>query len=384
MVFSLGLVTVDRSRAADFDLAASAINELAVDLHRQLATNDDNLCVSPYSIQNALAMASAGADGDTRSEMSRVLHLPDEGNAIHASFASLHRALSEIAAKTTQSAKQSGGPREPIILAVANRLFAQSGYDFRDSFRALVRKFYDAPLEPVDFKKNPERERQRINEWVAKQTRDRIRNLIPAGGVTEATRLVLTNAIYLKAPWASQFSEGATKPRPFRVRGKTVVDVPMMNERKNLGYAKHDGFTVVGVPYTGGELQFVVILPDKNDGLHALEQQVNAGMLAQCAKLEDHDVDLSMPKFKFEPPTIALAATLKALGMHSAFDEPAGSANFGRIAPRKPNGYLYLSQVFHKTFISVDEKGTEAAAATAAAMVAGAQRQDPRRRHRSL
>src|SRR6266446_3413779 len=118
-----------------------------------------------------------------------------------------------------------------------------------------------------------------------------------------------------------------------------------------------------------GELQFLVLLPDEANGLRALESKLSADMLARCAKLETLDVDLSLPKFKFEPPTIVLAAALQALGMKSAFDQPPGSANFDKIAPRKPNDYLYISQVFHKTFIAVDEKGTEAAAATAVAMM---------------
>ena len=113
----------------------------------------------------------------------------------------------------------------------------------------------------------------------------------------------------------------------------------------------------------------MILVPDEVNGLHALESKLTTDVLAQCAKLEQHDVDLSLPKFKFEPPTIALADKLKALGMKSAFDEPRGSANFDKIAPRRANDDLYISQVFHKTFIAVDEKGTEAAAATAVIMM---------------
>jgi serpin B len=141
-----------------------------------------------------------------------------------------------------------------------------------------------------------------------------------------------------------------------------------MNRRSEFGYTKGDGFTAVSLPYSGGELQFVILLPDEVNGLRGLESKLSAGSIAQCAKLEVHDVDLSMPKFKFEPPTIPLSEKLQALGMKSAFDQPRGSANFDKIAPRRSNDYLALSEVFHKTFIAVDEKGTEAAAATAAVM----------------
>ncbi|HET9856662.1 MAG TPA: serpin family protein, partial [Chthoniobacterales bacterium] len=374
-------LSIRLANAADFDLAAKATNELGIDLHRKLATGDDNLCLSPYSIQSALGMTFAGADGDTRTEMARVLHFPNDGYAIHASFAALYGSLEEMAKKTATIAEHSkkiGGPSEPITLAIANRLFAQNGYDFRNAFRDLVKKFYGAPFEPLDFKKNPERERQYINKWVADQTRDRIRDLIPVNGVDATTRLVLANAIYLKAPWANEFNDAVTKPKLFHVHGGAPVDVPTMAQRKHFGYAKQNGFAAVALPYSGNELQFLVLLPDDVKGLRELESKLTTEMLTQCAKLETkRDVDLSLPKFKFEPPTIPLSDKLKALGMKTAFDEPKGSANFERIAPRKPSDYLAISEVFHKTFIAVDEKGTEAAAATAVAMMAMARMQSP-------
>ena len=143
----------------------------------------------------------------------------------------------------------------------------------------------------------------------------------------------------------------------------------MRKTDKNFGYARREGFTVVSLPYAGNDLQFVVLLPDDINGLHGLESKLSADVLASCAKLEKRDVDLYLPKFKLEPPTITLAKQFEALGMKTAFNQPKGSANFDRMAPRKPDDYLYISQIFHKTFIAVDEKGTEAAAATAVAMM---------------
>ncbi len=360
--------------ATESDLAATSTNQLAVDLHRQLATGDENLCVSPYSIESALAMTFAGADGQTRTEMARVLHFPGDGGAVPASFASLQHSLEEMSAKTAELVKESkrfGGPSEPITLNIANRLFAQKGYDFRNAFLSLVKQDYRAAFEALDFVADASRATQHINKWVADQTRDRIRDLIPAGALGETTRLVLANALYLKAPWADPFSEKATKPEPFHVRGKAAVDVPMMQKsNKYFGYAKREGFTAVSLPYIGDELQFLVLVPDEVNGLPALEAKLSDYMLAQCAKLEKREVDLHLPKFKIEPPTAALAEKFEALGMKTAFDQPRGSANFERMAPRKPNEYLYISQIFHKTFIAVDEKGTEAAAATAVAMMA--------------
>jgi len=189
---------------------------------------------------------------------------------------------------------------------------------------------------------------------------------------------VLANALYLKAPWAHEFSENATQPEPFHVHGGSGIDVPTMQKKgEHFGYAKREGYTSVSLPYAGNDLQFLVLLPDDINGLHALESKLSGDMLAGCAKLQTRDVDLHMPKFKLEPPTMALAEKFEALGMKTAFDKPQGSANFDKMAPRTPRDYLYISQIFHKTFIAVDEKGTEAAAATAVAMMAGTALRSP-------
>ena len=370
--FAALLVTIAHG-ATNFDLAAKATNELGVDLHRQLATDDANLCISPYSINSALAITFAGANGETRSEMARVLHFPNGGD-VPTSFSALQHSLEQMSAKTAQLVKQSkrfGGPSEPITLNIANRLFAQKGYHFHEAFLSLVKQNFGGAFEPLDFVIDPAAATQRINKWVADQTRDRIRDLIPESALDKTTRLVLANALYLKAPWASQFSQNATQPEPFFVRG-APVDVPTMRKTdKNFGYARREGFTVVTVPYTGNDLQFVVLLPDDINGLRDLESKLTGDVLAGCAKLEKRDVNLHLPKFKLEPPTITLAKQFETLGMKTAFNQPKGSANFDKIAPRTPDDYLYISQIFHKTFIAVDEKGTEAAAATAVAMLAG-------------
>ncbi len=365
--------------APSFELAAKATNEVGVDLYRQLATGAENLCISPYSIDSALAMTFAGTDGETRSEMARVLHFPDDGD-VPASFSALQRSLEQMSAKTAELVKESkkfGGPSEPITLSIANRLFAQKGYHFREAYLSLVKQNFGGAFEPLDFVADPGGATQRINKWVADQTRERIRDLIPEGALDKTTRLVLANALYLKAPWASEFSQDATQPESFLVHG-APVDVPMMRKTdRNFGYVRREGFTVVSLPYAGDELQFVILLPDDVNGLRGLESKLSGDMLAGCAKIEKRDVDLHLPKFKLEPPTITLAKQFEALGMKTAFDQPKGSANFDKIAPRTPNDYLYISQIFHKTFIAVDEKGTEAAAATAVAMLAGSALRSP-------
>src|SRR6266699_5613538 len=165
------LIAAMSNGATGYDLAATATNQLAVDLHRQLATGNENLCVSPYSIESALAMTFAGADGETRTEMARVLHFPSDASAVPASFASLQHSLEEMSVKTAELVKESkrfGGPSEPITLSIANRLFAQKGYDFREAFLSLVKQNYGAAFEPLDF--DSSRATQHINKWVADQT----------------------------------------------------------------------------------------------------------------------------------------------------------------------------------------------------------------------
>src|SRR5213593_160314 len=279
--------------ATNFDVAAKATNELGVALHRQLATGDENLCISPYSIESALAMTFAGADGETRTEMARVLHLTND-DAVPVSFASLQHSLQEMSAKTADLVKESkrfGGPSEPITLSIANRLFAQKGYNFREAFLSLVKQNYGAAFEPLDFVTDLAAATQHVNKWVADETRDRIRDLIPAGALNNMTRLVLANALYIKAPLADPFSDKTTHPEPFHVHGGAPVDVPMMRKTAEFGYVKRDGFTAVSLPYVGDDLQFLVLLPDDVNGLDALESKLTANVLAECAKLEARDVD---------------------------------------------------------------------------------------------
>ena len=358
------------THGAGFGPAAKATNEFGIDLYRKISHGEKNVCLSPYSITCALAMTLDGADGETRLEMKGVLHLDPKVES-DSSFAALQESLGEIGPKTAgiaRESKQNGGPSEPITIAIANRLFAQAGYEFRPQFFAEVKENFGAAPEIVDFALDANAATRKINDWVAQQTRDRIRDLIPQP-LVPATRLVLANALYLKAPWASEFSADATKPEPFHVLGQSAVDVPTMQKLARLRYAKRKGFSAVALPYSGSDLQFVLLIPDDIAGLGGLEKQLTAELLGDCAKMSASEVLLHLPKFKFEPPTIQLAAELQGLGMKTAFDIPPGSANFDRMAPRKPNDYLAISDVFHRTFIAVDEKGTEAAAATAVAMV---------------
>ncbi|MCX6998611.1 MAG: serpin family protein [Kiritimatiellaeota bacterium] len=373
LIAGLGASAQEQSVPGQPAVAAQAINALGLELLAKGTVPRDNALLSPYSIQAALAMTYAGAAGATRAEMAKVLHYTGEEAGLHAAFAALQQALAEIARRTAEQAEQAkrfgGGGGDPVTLTVANRLFGQTGYEFRAPFLALVKDTYGAPFQPMDFIKEATKVTREINGWVEKQTRQRIRDLIPADGLNDETRLVLVNAIYLKAPWAEVFPEQATQPAPFHLSGDTARDVPTMVRHGQFGYARREGYSAITIPYSGGDLQFLVLLPDAVDGLAAVEAKLTPEQLAACAHTRATDVILHLPKFKMEPPLFRLGKVLQTLGMASAFDRPRGSANFDRMAPRKPDDYLYISEVFHKTFLALDEKGTEAAAATAVAMM---------------
>jgi serpin B len=361
----------------------NAVNQLGLDLLRAQASASDhgNLLLSPYSIETALAMAYTGADGRTREEMQRVLHLPADDAAVLDGFSGLARELADLqvaSRRRGEEARKYGGPEEPIEIKVANRLFAQSGFEFRPAFTTALRDRFGAPLEELDFVHAAEPARVAINAWVARVTREKIRDLVPRGGVDEATRAVLANALYLRAPWEDAFKPNATKHEPFWVRGQSQTDVATMLQQKHYGYEQRNGYAALVLPYVGHQLQFVILLPDKREGLAELERAVTSDLIAGCTRLPDREVILHLPKFKLEPPSLSLGKALRGLGMMTAFDQPPGSADFGRMAPRKPDDYLCISEVIHKTWLSLDENGTEAAAATAVIMMVGsAMRAEP-------
>jgi serpin B len=365
------LVSASSSLAATSDSAAQAVNALGLDLHRQMPKTG-NLCLSPYSIQSALAMTYLGASGVTQEEMARVLHLPKDKEALGESFAALNEALEEArenSAKEVEQMKKFGGSGEALKLHVANRLFGQQGYEFRETFLSSVKSHFGAPMEFMNFLKDHAGATREINGWVEKQTQKRIRDLIPENGLSKETRLVLVNALYFKAAWADDFNVQATAPKPFHVNGaKTTAEVPTMSKQEHMRYLNGSGFQAVTLPYAGNDLHFLLIVPDDINGVSNLEKKLTPETLLACAKADTREVILHLPKFKITPPTLPLGEVLQKMGMTTAFDKPQGSADFDAMAPKKPDDYLAISEVFHKTFIELNEKGTEAAAATVVVM----------------
>jgi serpin B len=361
-----------RPPAADptetFDAALST-NALGFDVYRRLASpgSPSNLIISPYSLETAFSLAYVGAAGDTRTEMARVLRLPDDNTAVAAGFAELDGALAAMAQQSiaTAAARSINGAHfDPIQWAVANRIFGQNEFPFRDSYLSLLNDGFAAPLNSVDFIGNAEGVRQTINAWVAGMTHDRIIDLIPQNGIGSDTRFTLVNALYVKAPWNQPFGKALTESKPFYFADGTSANVPTMQQTGSFGYAEENGLTIVGLDYIGGDLQMLVLLPKPGESVDALAQRLTAADFSRWATVSrQNDIALSFPKFTVNGPTLALNDVFVALGMGSAFSP--GRADFDGIAPRSLG--LFLQVVFHKTFVAVDEEGTEAAAATALA-----------------
>jgi serpin B len=377
-----GRATAENNTAADVARAADAINALGLDLLKK-ATGDGNAVISPYSIQSALAMTYAGAAGDTKTEMARVLHFPDDEAAMHRSFAALRRSLGQIETRTAEIAKRSkktGGLPEPVTLRVANRLYGQTGYQFRAAFLELLNNTYRASFEPVDFRNNAAAAVESINAWVNRQTAERVRDLIPPGGLRPDTRLALVNAVYFKASWQHKFVVRETMPRFFRVPGSKPAAVPTMETVSDFGYTEYDDLAAVTLPYIGGQIQLLIILPAVGKDLARVEARLSAELLATLAHAKAREVILFLPKLESDSPAMSLGPALQGLGLRHAFDQPPGSANFDRMTLRHPDNNLALSEVLHKTFLVLDEGGTEAASATAGVAVAAAHVSNPKPR----
>ena len=337
-------------------------NGFAVDLYARLRGQQaGNLFCSPQSIATALAMTSLGARGETAAEMARTLHLS-------VSQARLPEAYAAFLA-TLQAPKD--GTWE---LSVANRLWGQHGTDFLAPFLEAVRVGFGAELGRVDFAQAPDAARQEINRWVEAETRRKIQNLLAPGSVTPLTRLVLTNAIYFRADWAERFDPKATSDQPFALPGGSTRTVPLMFRKVRAGYAglPDARAKLLELPYRGDALSMVVLLPDAADGLGDLEAQLTAaGLEGWLAAATRREVLVYLPRFSVES-RFGLAETLAAMGMPAAF---SAQADFSGMNGRRD---LSVSAVVHAARVEVDERGTEAAAATGVAVgVSAARPQEP-------
>lgn len=325
------------------------------------AGSDANLAVSPLSIRLALAMTYAGAEGETATQMAEVLGYDLPGDRLHAALNALDRAIED----RTATFPGEGGEERSIEVSIANALWGQAGFPIRQDFLDTLALNYGAGLRVVDFATAAEAARQSINDWVAAETNDRIPELIPQGVLDAQTLLVLTNTVYLLADWALPFDSQATADGSFaRLDGSTVT-VPLMHQLTSTDYAAGDGWQAVDLPYVGGEVSMLVVVPE--EGRYE-EVAARAAVLFGEARaaLASADVQLALPRFEFRTQA-SLPETLRSLGMVDAF--VPGAADFTGISAE---GALFISDVIHEVFVSVNEAGTEAAAATAVVVGRGA------------
>jgi serpin B len=317
----------------------------AFELYQALKMKEGNVFYSPYSISLALAMAYAGARGETAQQMADTLHFLLGQDKLHPAFNWL---AAELASRG-QSAQGKDG--KGFRLNIANAIWGQKDYEFLPAFLDVLAENYGAGLRILDFITETEKSRVAINDWVSDQTEGRIKDLIPPGAISEWTRLVLTNAIYFNAAWEYPFDEKMTANGPFYLLDGGQVTVPMMKQTESFGYTKGEGYQAVELPYDGDEL---------SGNFEAFEQGLQAQQVDDVIKaLQSTRLTLTMPKFKFDSE-FSLKDTLAEMGMTDAFSPD--EADFSGMTG---NPELFISDVVHKAFVAVDEAGTEAAAATA-------------------
>lgn len=327
---------------------AKANNGFAFALLGQTAGGGENFALSPVSVWSALAMTSAGAEKETLTGMRQTLGLPADESA-HAIVGQWVKSLRETA---------------PVEIRVANRLWGEKAFSFRESFLKTTEQHYMAGLEELDFSGAPGPSRLRINAWVAEQTRDRIKDLLDADQIKKSTKLVLTNAVYFKGDWASPFHARSTSAASFTQASGNAIQVKMMRaSHTGLAYMENRKLQAIRLPYTGGTTSMIVVLPRKADVLHESFTFLDAkGFASVLSELKPaRRVAVQLPRFEVSARR-ELNKPLSALGMARAFTD---DAEFGGMCADP----LKISTVVHQAWVKVAEKGTEAAAATAVVMV---------------
>jgi serine protease inhibitor len=324
-----------------------------------LRNQSGNLFFSPASISTALAMTYAGARGETATEMAKTLHFTLPPERLRPAMGAL---LSDLNAA-----------HDGYQLRVANALWVQQGYVFLDDFLKLTKDDYGAGLNQVDFKSAAEVARRTINQWVEQKTENKIKDLLQPGALKPEARLVLTDAIYFKGDWQTQFKKEDTKNEDFHVSSMQTIKTPMMHLHHTGGVNYMNGvtFQALEIPYKGKDLSMIIFLPNAVDGLPTFEQSLTPAKIRQWLGELWHawEINVTMPKFKvtwqFE-----LKDTLGTIEMQQAFGPI--KADFSGMASKEEiqrAGNLYVNAVIHKAYVDVNEAGTEAAAATAVAMM---------------
>ncbi len=319
----------------------------AIDLFRKLADQGGNVFFSPYSIMNCLTMAYAGAKGNTEKEMAKVLHLSSKEPLLHQSFRDLYRHFKEIQSKKL------------LILKISNALWIQSDYKLKQDFTRLCRDYYASDLFYVNYEKDPERCRLKINKWIAKKTQNKIREILRPDSINDLTRLILTNAIYFRGSWRKQFDNFDTKDDIFWQTAEKKIKTKMMFQEDDFGYKETADLQVLEMPYMGKDLSMIILLPREQGGLSKLEEQLSVETLREWIHIpRSGEVKVFLPRFEIIS-RYSLKSILSSLGMEEAFTDRADFSGM------EENLKHWISEIVHKTFIKVCEEGTEAAVATA-------------------
>jgi len=348
--------------AAQLETLAEGLNAFAVDLLAELVAEEpaENLFASPVSISLALAMAWAGATEETETQMADALRYPFDQEQLHPAFNAFDQSL---AAAPEDDAE--------LTLEIANAIWGQEEFPFRESYLDTLARNYGAGIRRQDFRDHPERARETINEWVADETEGEIPTLLPEGSLTrrgdDFVAVVLTNAIYFLADWKYAFDESNTEARTFTAIDGTTDEVELMRQQFRVPYAAVDGHQVIDLPYVGERLSMTVILPAEGEFDSFRRQATGERVSALIEATEPQEGTLWLPHFEFSTD-FTLSNVLASMGMDRAFTP--GAAQFDAMFDRSasdidPDQAFALDEVFHEAFVAVDEEGTEATAATA-------------------
>ncbi|XP_074753981.1 heterochromatin-associated protein MENT-like [Athene noctua] len=361
------------------ELASTSVGKFTADLFNKLneTNKGKNIFFSPWSISSALALMYLGAKGNTATEMAEVLHFtqparaegssvarPSRGRPKRRKMDTEHEQADDIHSGFKELLTAVNKPRSTYSLKSANRIYVEKNFPLQPIYIQLSKNYYKAEPHKANFQTAPEQSRKEINAWVEKQTEGKIKNLLGSQDVTSATKLVLVNAIYFKAEWKMKFHAENTNLQPFRLSKNKTKPVKMMHMRHTFPVLIMETMKMIELPYVKHELSMFILLPndikDSTTGLEQLERELTHEKLSEWTdsrNMTETLVDLSLPKFTVKE-RYDLSSILNSLGMRRAFNS---SADFSGMAE---NGDLLISKVLHQSFVAVDEKGTEAAAAT--------------------
>lgn len=338
----------------------------AFELYRRCSRADENILFSPFSISQALAMVWAGSAGESAAQIRRVLGLSGDKREVYAAFSALGARLAALS-ESARALEQAEGHRA-LELELANSLWGQLGYEFRVEFLETIGRYFSADISEVDFEGAPASARERINGWVAQKTKGRITDLVPPGGIASLTRLILVNAVYFKADWASKFDSASTRDEPFYLADGGQVQARMMSQSGRFRYAEREDYQALELLYGQGEASILLLLPAD---LARFERDFSASTLQRVdEELEDREVYMTLPKFEFSQ-SMMLGEELRGLGLSQLFGP---GADLSLMSERED---IFIAQALHEAFIAVDEEGTEAAAATAIMAMGAAAPQNP-------